>query len=504
MSNSTGIVEIRTPWGSAWLRGGFEVQAESVRVSIAVNQHTQISVTNHTPSNGERAIEVLDTSVTQWIGGLQKKMFTIRPSTDATISLADGKGKTLTTSGYITAPGYVLNDAMAAASHSAVGQSALLSNLRTDVYQSTIPNTKSTGQDPQNHWDDTDLFETSIAGWMQEILKRLINRWKYSPTYGSTLDQTVAQVVHYANWAALQAFNRLCEVSKASTQIPEMQVLSQEKHAAIRKSICSMFANAFLQSGDDFFQVLLGICNQFQLLYVPTMDGYGRLITGEYVNTPMGSKVLDAKEIQLQAGTRAMLPVQQVLITGMPGLSCQVVGSQPEPGSVAANNAIPQSVPAGVVIFPEKGWTGGAIISRPAPAWLPNSLTSGVSSATTISGNDPNLYITDYINGRKSLAATIVTGKETDVRQIMLRHAKNVYVDQALAGATAQLELPLDLDWEVGQTYIVKGLSGGKPVNLFQGFLASATHFINGGSRPSCGTSLQFTHVQCDPFRLKL
>jgi hypothetical protein len=242
--------------------------------------------------------------------------------------------------------------------------------------------------------------------------------------------------------------------------------------------------------------ILQMLCEAFQLVMIPSLDGTpGKLVprhttvTGEEIEL----KVPDKSMLLNGVNSGAIMPVQQVVVRGMPteiaGIPATLQGADEKDNRVLMG-AYPEEAPAET----------GNIPFVDLPSELQMMLEAQGFGTGGPPGDSPP-SMTEAVQGFRRIRRHLAKRTTAIAQGIIDDFGKSTYVEMALGGSSATVTTPLALRVKPGVRYRIVTYKGDK---LFSGFLAGITHAmektIGGGGKVE--STLNFSHVTFGDFKL--
>jgi hypothetical protein len=479
------MIEIRRPQVRAIWEGG-RVATDSLQIGLQMDSEAEVSIGAYSgPEAAQSAQQVFAGDSGRLMQRAQLSGLSPRSEPNLLIRAEDGTGKSVDIPCFVIGPGYTMdrNGQSVRPSVKAVVASALLDNLRLDIY-------RGAGREV-----DTELtnrttlltkrkFKTNLAVRLKQLTEAMINIWESdSHRYSDPVSISIQQAIHENNKIPLELWYKLLDNSSEGLDMPWMEAL--EESPAANMNLNAEILKILRGQSDSFMGVVRTLNEEFDLHYLPNLDGTpGKLVSrgslvsgrGRGIDMPAHAVIADS------GGASSLLPVQQVVIVGSPdnltlGAAEQVYGS---------NAMIP------MVAYPEEVAAGnGNIKTIPLPLYLSLAI---IGEQKPQSSTSPPTVESAKKAFRSLRKLTSVILSKT-VKGLIQSYAKSVYASMALAGSRVTLVAPLDLSWQVGVRFSV--LIGGEPV--FSGLLESLQHRL---SRGSAETVLTFIYVEYGTFRL--
>ncbi len=483
-------VEIRRPLATIDSPFG-QVSPDMVQINIATNAHTSASFTAYTGSEAATSSSrVLSTDAAALMGRAQQIAFGLRTDTDTKINMFDGESAQ-DWDMFLTGPTYMMNISALKPAFAAVAKSALIGNLKLDIY------TTFTGREQGNKSllsagrkiVQGEAKSPNLATRLRELTERLIAYWENNKRSTNATTNLLAEQRHSINLRGpLTQWYELLDASVESLKPTEewLGLLSTSANIAFNNEVLTILRS----QSHDFQEVIDTLCSEFQLLHVPGRNGkIGKLAPlAVMIESPAFPLLLHANSLLLNGDiSQDLLPVQQVLIRGMPR-SAHKASIDPALRKTDQGDYFLGGYPE------SRAAATGAVEIVPLPFFLGAAL----QRVTKISGNKPpdkdrvgqNMSVIDRLS--VELASELA-------EKLVAQYARNIFYDKALGGTSSSVTVPLDVTLQPGNRYEVKTEQG----TVFTGFLAGVTHSLSkSGGGGQASTSCQFTHIIFPGFEL--
>ena len=249
-----------------------------------------------------------------------------------------------------------------------------------------------------------------------------------------------------------------------------------------RRALYTRLSSSIKGAGPGgLFGTLLGLCEELQLLYVPSWTGPGKLMGREDVlNADPVTLDLQASQLRFNIGAQEILPISRVLLR------------QTKPGDRTALGST--SVFA---VFPEQTEVTGLTLELPPPSWagdlrvptrnLLRNQTPGVGQGFNFE------RLEDSVGELEDAAGDY----RTEAQRILRRWAATIYRWESLKEFTGSAEnLPFSPGLETGK-YVLIG------DGVARGLSTMVHHQLSvRGSEVKASSSVQFSHMQFGDFEL--
>lgn len=248
-----------------------------------------------------------------------------------------------------------------------------------------------------------------------------------------------------------------------------------------RKAMYGRLSSTIRSAGPGgLFGALLGFCEEFQLLYVPTWSGPGKLVGREDVFSADPEEfALDAGQLRFNVGAQNILPAARVLI---------------KQTTVRDRSTTNTSV---LSVYPEKTDVTGVTLELPPPSWWSER---NIGSRKLLEDKDPEVGQGFNFESLEKALGVLATSKDVYIataQKILKRWAAAIYRWTALREFSGSMDnLPFRPDISAGK-YVKFG--GGIATGLSQ----SVHHTLTVRERSlKASTSIQFSHMKFATFEL--
>jgi len=454
-----------------------------IEVNTATNAHTTVSFTAYSGSEAaDKSSTVLSAEAAALMGRAQTVSHGARSGPDTFLEIFDG-AETNSWNLYLTGPTYMMSPASLKPLISSVAASALIGNLKLDIY-TTYTGREKGNSAPLNDGKNVIQLEAlapNLASRLKELTEKMIAYWEANKDSDGSASASIKDQRHQLNQEPLNLWYELLNNSVAPLKNTEtwLSVLADGANADFNVEVLSILRG----QSHDFQDIIDAVCATFQLIHVPGDYGtIGRFEELSYMllGEPESIK-LPATSLLLNADiSQDLLPIQQVLVRGAP---FQAALTQLD--SYARDKDSGQYFIGG---YPDEALAAsGAIEIVPLPFYL----TQVLLKTPTASGRKPANK--EAVDPRQSSISKLSKEYADEVRQKIVReYARSVYYDRILGGTSTSVTVPLDVSIHPGKRYEVDCGSG----TVFTGFLAGVKHSLSkSGGSGQASTSCQFTHI---------
>lgn len=450
--------------------------ASGVVLQAALNGFTTAHVSHHR----DVAVQVggSDEAVAA-MAAAQARMFA-SPET-ASVKMNTG-ANSWTLEGYEVSPSYSIGPNAQGNSSVVIHQMAALGSLRLDIYNGApIKDTRV----------DYSVGGNSLAARLYNVTKVMVDNYSKTRRGGNEgdFDTNTDKDIHAQNMRILPLWIKLLEASADSTQLAGLEGLEPDDTLSVQLN--SWLITALRSSKGDFMATLLGIAGAFNCVLQPPGPQLpvGRLALVSYLlNDTKSLKVKILRQGQLALGSHKLLPYTAVQIVGMPS-------SAYNPQHNYRASSVPNTKRDGVVTWPPGAAGSGRVFSTSPPGFL---LTNSTQIAEEFQS-----YGLGGDHFKQSIQAG-VAAQQTRITKPAVKlceeYAKGIYINLALAPASANFVVEGNLDLQGGQHYAVSGPDG----KLFSGILSQlqTTIATTGPAAGEVNSTLTFSHVEASGFKL--
>lgn len=471
-------VELRVPSATIAFDSSY-ADLETFQFQAAVMNHPTALVEYHTGSE-ETATTVRVIASSEIIDAVaqdQKTMFDDASDTSITIDSYDGRDSSLVFSGFSTQPSYTLGVGQVSLSSSVVHKAARIQQLITGIYDYPA----------EKHRAYEVYTEDSPTGIIKQVLQDMVAN--FDPCEDAQA-AAIRERIHADNARPLEIFYKILDASETSIE----GLADLAKEPAVGKYVRGVVVETLANNMTDGLHLIHAFCGLFQMVYVPGIgeEDYGKFIMKKDILLDPEPKSAEVRSFTIAAGPKSVSPLAQVVVRGVPS-SDHKDYSQDGCGELHSSPRL--------AAYPAEALGSGQRMFVGPPPYIPKFI---VSSTNYVPASDnETLSLAEYKNGLKTRARVMEQLRDDTLRGIVEDWAKNIFVDQTLALATASLSCTLDYSWEIGRYYLVSAQGADGEVELFRGFLAGLTHNVSSKTHsPIASTTLNFTHVQVGNFSL--
>jgi len=415
----------------------------------------------------------------QKVAQAQNAMF--EEPTKNTITMEDGSGNSATFNGYDTGPHHDIMFGGVNNGKNLVHRCSRLAYINTSIYR------------PAREAVVGEVIEKAASAAnpcaaLKLILEEIIAQFLQSRQEPEgTTDFEVRNKIHEANKKIID--EEWYPILDASTESGINDFSAVASKTSIQLTMYNSIRSVYLSGSNDFSVIIAQFETMFQMCFVPGHMGQD---PGKFI--PMSAKLSNPEDrevnivsLSMNPGPRKFLSPTAVAVRGAPNAQPPVAGQVTRPAGYD------------MITWPESLPASGQTVVIQMPSWLPQELYPLQIPKT---GNnldfDSNYQSVQSAQQESADAATLVANICKDI-------ARLTYNDISLASASASINCPFDVSWEIGKRYSVKQPStgsGGGSV-LFSGFLRTVTHRVSSSpARAEAITQLIFSHVEANGFTL--
>lgn len=451
----------------------------SMCMTLSVDTCPTVEFTTHPKKPAaEGAISITNSDVAATIGKGQKIIFSARDAPDTTLTVEDGAGGKLVFKGFYSNPSYSFSYGSTGMQQMALHESSMLDAIVPEIYASV---------DPSAWITEYDRLETrNLADRIWQLQKRIVDTWnRHKIDDIPEKESLIAEKINGVNQVLFPAWKRVLDNSRTSLGWEEIEGLENAQMDKLDDTIKS----ALLQQSDSFFSNMLRFNSLFQAVWVPSMEAgqYGSYIRRRNLFENVRDIQVTPINLRFAGGSSRLLPITH----------CVVYMGEASFWATSDNGM--GSVPASIVAaWPETSYGGGRILRDPGPPWL-----GGVTVPDTALDDttDDRLDLSAYMGKKDEVKEDTVKTSYNTCLTIASEWAKDIYNWTALSGATANMDIPMDVTILPGQYLSVSNSEG----LLFKGFVNSVVHELIAGDSGNSGravTSLSFSNVEATGFEL--
>lgn len=472
--------EIRRPKATVTTPIQAREVVSSMSMTLSVDTSPTVEFVTHPKVDArEKAVRMGNRAAAVTVGRGQTTIFKSRSAPDTTITVEDGTGNTLKFIGFYSNPSYTYGVGSAGLQQTAIHESAAVDSLVPDIYAG--------GAGDGWKFDHGEITGDNAATRIKSIQNRIIEVWE---TEKEDLDlpakeKIIRDQIAVMNTPLFKIWYKILDNSVQSMGWEEIEKLTAPQKDTLDDAIHA----SLLQQTDSFFDVMIGFNAMFQSVWIPDMAAgqYGKFVRRRTVFENRITKLVTPIRARFSGGASRLLPITHCIV--------QSTGTSWWKSNAEGDKAVTADI---IAAWPEKPFAGGRFLRDPGPIWLGKPEL-------------PTTEVDDYDSGRLDMGAYLehtdsVTRKEQKdadsiALEIAAQWARDIYNWNALSGASASLDIPMDLTIMPGQFLDIKTEEG----LLFSGFVYTVRHDLVAGDNGSGGqasTSIMFTNVEAGEFKL--
>lgn len=466
--------------------GGKQRIVEAATYQIMCASYPSITVKHHTNTEAQQeAVEMTAAQLFEDLGEQQTKAFKGNSETDTEMSIDPDDGSRLEFKGIATGDRYSFSSTAVHITGSAVPDWALVDMLNYSIYTDLSVDIR-----------EGEKGASSLIELIKRTEKRLIDGWpkvkekleqNKSENPYSPIELKAREKIHERNQKVRDIFLQILDNSVDTIGWSSLDKFFKRpvQGEQVQNGIARTTMRALVGSGGTFLNALQQLANQFQCIYVPSMEpgNPGKLVNMAYLVAaePEELEVDTLVGASMSAGNPAgILPVGYTFVRS----------------DVNADVHCPNPF-LGIAVPKEALDLGGACDMIQLPNWAPNNTTDFFKEEDIkkISESEPQ---SASINAaREPIEEEEATKEELgySIHSIAAAYGLCHYAWVSLAHCRASLTVPCTFRYEIGKRY--KVMNEGK--ELFTGYLMG---FTSGISTGSCLTELAFSHIMATGFSL--
>jgi hypothetical protein len=446
--------------------------------SITVKHHTNIEAQ-------QEAVEMTAEQLFQELGEQQTKAFKGNTETDTELTIDPDDGSKLEFKGLSTGDRYSFTSTAVNITGSAVPDWSLVDMLNYSIYTDLSVDIRDGESGASSLIELLKMTEKRLIDGWQKVKKKLEkNKGKdpYSP-----IELKAREQIHERNQKVRHIFLKILDNSQETIGWSSLDKFFKRpiQGKQVQNGIARTTMRVLVGSGGTFLNALQQLANQFQCIYVPSLEpgNPGKLVNMAYLVAaePEELKLDTLVGTSMYAGNPAgILPVGYTFVRS----------------DVNADTRCPNPF-LGIAVPKEALDLGGACDMIQLPNWAPNNTTDFFKEEDIkkISESEPQ---SASINEARDPIKEEEDVKEElgySIHSIAAAYGLCHYAWVSLAHCRAALTVPCTFQYEIGKRY--KVMSEDK--ELFTGYLMGFTSSISTGS---CLTELSFSHIMATGFSL--
>ena len=466
--------------------GGKQRIVESAVYQIMCASYPSITVKHHVNTEAQQeAVEMTAEQLFKELGEQQDKAFKGKSETDTELTIDPDDDSKLEFKGISTGDRYSFSATSVNITGGAVPDWALVDMLNYSIYTDLSVDIRDGEKGASSLIELLKMTEKRLIDGWQKVKKKLEkNKGKdpYSP-----IELKAREQIHERNQKVRNIFLKILDNSKDTIGWSSLDKFFKRpiQGKQVQNGIARTTMRVLVGSGGTFLSALQQLANQFQCIYVPSMEpgNPGKLVNMAYLVAaePEELKVDTLVGSSMHAGNPAgILPVGYTFVRS----------------DVNADTRCPNPF-LGIAVPKEALDLGGACDMIQLPNWAPNNTTDFFKEEDIkkISESEPQ---SASINTAKDPIKEEEDAKEElgySIHSIAAAYGLCHYAWVSLAHCRATLTVPCTFQYEIGKRY--KVMSEDK--ELFTGYLMGFTSSISTGS---CLTELSFSHIMATGFSL--
>jgi hypothetical protein len=405
---------------------------------------------------------------------------------DITIKFSDGRtSNPITFTGYMAAPILTISKYNSRDQFTVVGDDSALDGLDMSIYKADSPSTR---QDEKSALKPLVTAADGNIPYLAYGVTAVLEK-NYEATLNMLGDNERVLMARQHELNSGEPSLMWLHILQNSNAVYETLQEAIKNNKALGLHMTEKMSQIIRQKSSGFWSVLNNLMSTYQLYYKPAWTGSGGLFRADKrVNETALEATVHPTALSLADGSSRILQVGGVVLTapGLPGRlrSDEKQSTQNSPPPIIAQYPIP--------ILP------GYIHKEMPPAWLltGDSVPSVIapSELPALSSGRKVLSVLDYATFKEGAILAHATTNDK-ARGVLTEYCKVLYDSLRLADSTAEITIPLDVSFQVGERYKFKN---GLGEAMFEGFLNGVVHSIDlrEGKELESFTQLSITHVQ--------
>lgn len=469
----------------ASINGG-EYSPIELQCNLSVNTFPSLVATVAPDADGDISVKApVSQEVLGRIARLQAARLAGRSEPDMEVEATDGIGGSLSYRGFVSAPVLDVTTASTGDQLSSVGRAAYLDALDLSIYRAGY---EAARPETEDGLGPIPAATGDLAASMAAVTKALVDN--YDNTLASEPEQIARDMLelqHGINQGGpLGIWEEMLGDSDVSFEAWSDMI---DLHPAVGAHIADSIRHAITSSTPGFWNKLRSLMGAFQMFYIPSMSGAGRLARNDAkVGEPTVSVEVSARGLGVSDGSPRILQPGGVAMVG-----ASLPSSRPE-----TDYGLEQRVFA----FAPSPLLPGFIQRENIPFWLlrPGGIPVLGSEIDAGASGSKNLSLPDRAD-RIEKGAEFEDKIAVASRGVMTEMCEVIFKDIQLEHSTASATIPLSFGAGdlVGQraTVRVRG-EGGDGGGSFTAFVAGVTHSVQltRGKEMNSFTKLHLTHAK--------
>ena len=472
-----------------------EFSAEGITVDLSINSFAGIAGNSVLEKLGEgeapKVIQPFGEDLLETFRKLQNDRLANKPR-EITMRASAGDGSdSFRFEGFIVSPTGEVGTGHRAGSLRAIHRDVLIDRLDFSIYAEKLSSLRS---DEKNESSLGELkFENPTNGDVIKLLKNvsevLVSNFKVAKD--AKTKENEKEIITYQHEevnegsGALDQWYAILDNSDVFYKSWE-ELLKFESNTAGHKMSARHIVDSTIglltSSPSSFWATLQQVMSYFRIVYIPSIEGPGRLERADIVvKQPTQSVELSGRMISLRDGDSQLQAVGAVMI-----MSDLIDASRKE--SSGSRNY--------VAIYPEGGVAGGRLVKVPPPQWLMRPIGGKLSVQAD---GAVKLDLTKY---REKIEADgeDQEKKVSKIRDVLTEYAEVSFKERQLFSSTGTVVLPLTFKWNdlIGRRVYIRVYTKMQSNQYFTGYLKAMKHelSVQNGKKMDSGTTLMFTHVK--------
>ena len=470
--------------GATATAGGTKVSVEGFRVTLAVNAVPTVSMTVARGADDIVAAP-LTSEVLADIRAKQAARLAGRDKPDVDLEANDGTGGNLKFSGFLAAPVLEITTVSTSDQFTAIGIDGMLDALDLSIYKagwSAVRKESSAGTEtelkPIKAAEDGD-----VIGLLDDVTTVLVENFdatlKKEPQ--PAMQKLLTHQHEINGGLPLELWRELLQKSAVEY---ESWDAACEKSPSLASLMTERMMQMLTQKTGGFWSTLNLLMSSYQMHYIPSLSGTGRLArTDTKVGSPTTSVDISATGISLSDGSHKLMPPGGVVMM-MPKGASERKESDPDPAAQTIAAQFPDPL------------VPGFIQREVPPMWLtyPNGTPILGTSIDKAKRDAPIDLSFDGLKSRQSSLQDYQDVLDDAKSEIMNELCKVMFKELQLAHSTLVATIPLDFGVKIGERTTVNILGGGS----LTAFANSVIHSVDlrQGKELNSFTQISFTHAE--------
>jgi hypothetical protein len=479
---------LREPHASiAWPLG--EASPSRVTLSAGIQRVASADVVAWSgPDAASRALDFLGFEDLQLLGRVQQLAMTNRTRPDTTLALYDGQNR-INFRGLVALPSSSAQKGNLSPNCRILSAASVVSGLNLSIY--TAKKGYYSDDEKLDSYvlvQESETTSSNLAVRLMDLTQGMIRAWSLSRGENESRRTTaISNDIHKSNTSGpLDVWYQILRNSTPHLELAWLKPFETPQAEGGNLALNRYLISVLRGQSKDFMASINAICSDFQLTYIPDLDGGpGRMISRflSLTSEPQ-DLLLPAISTMGEASSSGTLPIQRVILKGQVQ---KYVLYTPTDAAGPILGGYPDAVPDG----------SGRMESVPLPFYIQAVIDVRGLPQQQATNPSPNTVRAGF----KRVSDFAGKLEDSLVQALVTQYCRAVYLDHALANSTIQVSIPLDFSIELGRRYAVRTTAG----RLFRGFLREINHSLStasGGGGVNATTALQFSHVEFGDFTL--